>query len=467
MGEGVESGRMSDARHPLDAGQARALAMEGAGPVLVRGGPSSGRTALALARVEKSVLQSSFVPERTLVLCAGPLSAACFRRRLVDAVGDVTASVVVSDFAGLCRSLLAAADIPARPVPDMFREGFLLDAIEVVRRRGARAALERSPTFIADEIAQVVKGRALGDRRTYLDVERGGRFRPLDVRDRETLHDVYLEYQKRLDAAGYVDAEDLPIRGMKALDGGAQPGYDLVVIDDGQFLSRASLLLGRALAQPGDRVMLLLDESSRPHPLGFPMREAGLEVAGRSLELVGAKRVDPALTAFVDAMHRAEEDGAPAPIADVDVIERVAVPEFLEQFSAASRIVKQWMAAGMKAASIAVVTRHTRDLAAAAAALRAQGIPATGAEDPERFAVREGVALLDVDDIRGLRFDGVVVVGVNDGTWPDVRSVDVADRFADRRRLRVAASRADVRLAIVHEAGRLSPFIPPLKPPAA
>jgi len=74
--------------------------------------------------------------------------------------------------------------------------------------------------------------------------------------------------------------------------------------------------------------------------------------------------------------------------------------------------------------------------------------------------------LLDVDDIRGLRFDGVVVVGVNDGTWPDVRSVDVADRFADRRRLRVAASRADVRLAIVHEAGRLSPFVPPLKPSA-
>jgi hypothetical protein len=311
-----------------------------------------------------------------------------------------------------------------------------------------------------------VKGRALGDRRTYLDVERGGRFRPLDVRDRETLHDVYTEYQKRLDAAGYVDAEDLPMRGMKALDGGAQPGYDLVVIDDGQFLSRASLLLGRALAQPGDRVMLLLDESSRLHPLGFPMREAGLEVAGRSLELLGTKRVDPALAAFVDATAQGRGRGG----ADVGfrrrshrARRRARVPRAVLGGRAPRQTVD---GVGHEAGSDRGRHAPRARSRGGGCDLRAQGIPAIGAEDPARFAVREAVAILDADDVRGLRFEAVVLVGVNDGTWPDARSIDVADRFADRRRLRVVASRADARLALVHETGRLSPFVPPLKPQA-
>ena len=454
---------MFEGSRSLDAMQTRALAMEGAGPVLVRGTPSVGRTTLALARIEKAVHQSSFVPERSLLVVATPLAAAVMRRRLVDVLGDVTADVTVTDLPTLCRNLLAAADISARQVPEMFRDGFLKDAIAVVRRRGARPALDRSPTFIADEIAQVIKGRALGDRMAYLSVERGGRFRPLDVRDRETLHDVYLEYQKRLDVAGYVDDEDLPIRSMRALDAGVHPRYDLVIIDDGQGLSRASLLLCRALADPIDRVFLLLDESQRLHPLGFPMREAGFEVAGRSLELVGTKQMDPALTAFLDAMAAAEESGVPESVTECSAIARLAAPDFLEQFGVCARAVKKFISDGIPSSEIVVITRHSRDLAAVSAALRASGVMTISADDVARFATREAVAILDVDSVRGLRFEAAVLVDVNEGTYPDLASSDVADRFADRRRLRVAASRATSRLVLVHEAGRLSSFVPPVK----
>jgi superfamily I DNA/RNA helicase len=355
----------------------------------------------------------------------------------------------VTSFASLCRDLIAKSGRAIEPAPDDVRSGFLADAIAVVRKRAPRAVLGRSPVFFSEEIAEVIKGRALGRREEYLALEREGRWRGLEQTVRQTVWEVFEEYQTRLDSAGLHDPDDLALLALASPPAASEAGFDEVIVDDAHGLSRAALLLLGKLATPTDRMFVLIDDEQRYHRQGFSLKEAGID-ARKSVELTGGYRPAAPIRAFADSILHgetlSEAERAAAP--DPDHVAFVEPPAYAAQFSAAAERVRTEVEAGIATASIAILVVAKRDLIVARRALAKLGEAASA------------VSVLTIDDARGLEFDSVVIVGVNEGSLPvDEPGHDLTGKFRDRRRLYVAATRAKRRLAIVSQAGLRSSFL--------
>ena len=116
--------------------------------------------------------------------------------------GAAAREIIVTSFADLCRGLLAKSGGRLEQAPEDVRAGFLADAIAVLKRRAPRAVLGRSPVFFSEEISEVIKGRALGKKDEYLALARDGRWRGLEQSVRQTVWEVFEEYEARLSAAG-------------------------------------------------------------------------------------------------------------------------------------------------------------------------------------------------------------------------------------------------------------------------
>jgi superfamily I DNA/RNA helicase len=350
-----------------------------------------------------------------------------------------------------CRSLVSASGRRLEPAPEDVRAGFLADALAMLRRRRPRGVLARSPVFFTEEISEVIKGRALGLRDEYLALDREGRWRGLEQPVRQTVWEVYEEYQARLEAAGLHDPDDLPLLAL-ATGVPMESRFDDVIVDDAHGLSRAALLLLGELAATRDRLFVLADEDQRYHRQGFSMKDAGIDVR-RSVELTGAYRPAGAIRAFADGILRGETDREPARdraagCADVAIAE---APSFAAQFALAADRVEAEIARGVPADEIAVLCATARDLLVARRAIEARAARVAG----------PGPGVLTIDAARGLEFASVVVCGVNEGTLPaDEPGHDLTGPLRDRRRLYVAATRARERLAFVCTAGLRSSFLP-------
>jgi superfamily I DNA/RNA helicase len=435
-----------------DPSQHHALAREGAGPVLVRGRAGSGRTAVAIGHALHLVRQQTLTERRILFVTPFPLAARAAAEALADRAGPAAREISVKAIPDLCRELAARSGARLEQAPDEVRTAFLADAIAVLKRRTPRGILGRSPTFFSEEISEVIKGRALGRRDEYLSLEREGRWRGLEQAVRQIVWEVYEEYQSRLEGAGLHDADDLPLL---ALEHGAKDddGFDEVIVDDAHGVSRAAMLLLGKLANPSDRMFVLVDEDQRYHRQGFSMKEAGID-ARRSVELTGSYRPPPSIRAFAEAILQGEvlsdEERAAVPASDdVAILEAVT---YRAQFELAAERLREHLASGDDPARTALLAPAARDLLVARRALGASSI------DPADAA---RLAVLTIDDARGLEFDRVVLAGVNEGSLPvDEAGHELTGKFRDRRRLYVAATRARRQLTIVTQAGLRSSFLP-------
>jgi superfamily I DNA/RNA helicase len=438
-----------------DASQLRALAREGTGPVLVRGKAGSGRTAVAIGHALHLVRQQTITGHRILFVTPFKPAAEAAAVEIAKHAGDAASQIAVVSFADLCRGLLEKSGARLTPAPDEVRAGFLADAIAVLKRRAPRAVLGRSPVFFSEEISEVIKGRALGRREEYLELEREGRWRGLEQTVRQTVWEVYEEYETRLAGAGLHDPDDLALRALKleattASDG----GFDEVIVDDAHGLSRAALLFLGRLATPSDRMFVLIDEDQRYHRQGFSLKDAGVEPR-RSVELTGAWRPGPEIRAFAETilngetLSDAERAAAPAsgPIAIVEA------GSYAAQFEIMARRVQDELERN-PADPVAVLTATARDALVARRAFAAAD--SNLAQDLAR------VRFLTMDEARGLEFSSVILVGVNEGVLPvDEAGHDLTGKFRDRRRLYVAATRARNRLTILCQSGLRSSFLPP------
>jgi superfamily I DNA/RNA helicase len=440
-----------------DASQRHALAREGSGPVLVRGRVGSGRTAVAIGHALHLLEQPTLTGRRILLVTPFERAAKSAAAEIAARGGAAAGDVVATSFASLCRDLIAKSGRAIEPAPDDVRSGFLADAIAVLRRRTPRAVLGRSPVFFSEEIAEVIKGRALGRRDEYLALEREGRWRGLEQTVRQTVWEVFEEYQARLDSAGLHDEDDLALLALAAPPEASEAGFDEVIVDDAHGLSRAALLLLGKLATPTDRMFVLIDDEQRYHRQGFSLKEAGID-ARKSVELTGAYRPGAPIRAFADSILHGEtlSDAERAAAPDPDHVTFVEAPAYAAQFAAAAERVRNEIEAGIAPASIAVLVAVKRDLIVARRALGLANLEAAAS----------AVSVLTIDDARGLEFDSVVLAGVNEGSLPvDEPGHDLTGKFRDRRRLYVAATRARRRLAIVFQAGLRSSFLGPERTP--
>jgi UvrD-like helicase family protein len=144
--------------------------------------------------------------------------------------------------------------------------------------------------YAQEEIIAVIKGRGLRSTDEYLDIERTGRRMPLSRPLRVAMWDVYEGYQAQLAVRRVVDFSD---RISKALEISASlpPRYRAAVIDEAQDISLIGLQFVRAMVNGSagvdrpDGLVIVGDGAQRIYPGGYTLRQAGIEVRGRTTVL--------------------------------------------------------------------------------------------------------------------------------------------------------------------------------------
>ena len=149
-----------------------------------------------------------------------------------------------------------------------------------------------SKNYLRDEIQRVIKGRALDSVDEYLSVARVGRRVPMRSRQREQLWDLMNAWDTEMQHLGVMDFCDVITRALEFVRTLHAPRYSAVIVDEAQDLTLAGLQMLRGLVNAPDfdhdrpdGLLIIGDGAQRIYPGGFTLRQAGVEVRGRTTVL--------------------------------------------------------------------------------------------------------------------------------------------------------------------------------------
>ncbi len=462
------------------------------GPVVVRGGAGTGKTALAISRVKYLAERPEMGYRQALYLC--------FSSTLKKAVAELVSwhyggtypkqELVVQTFHGFCTWYLgqratnaspgarwdavdARSEYPAELVASTLAG---LDPTARDRIVAAIGEVEGSPAdFIASEIVNVVWPSGVQTREEYLELERTGMKARLRRAGREAVWEVF-EALRATRAERKWTFPELVEEALAAIE--ADPAfipYRGVVVDEAQDCGRSMVRLARRLAAGDERrLFFLVDPNQGIFPNGFQWAAREIQPRGRQIRplrktyrnTVEIQEAAAALLAESDPQYAAEPSQrhgpqpelvfASSPEGVVDaLVERVRA-----DLEAPAGVERPWQPAHI---GILAPTR-SRGLAIRDA-LVAAGVPARflGEERAERYLRISSpeVKVMTLHAAKGLDFPLVYLahLGEKDLSWLDADT--------QRALLYVGMTRAAYRLTIIVAATDTAPILRELDVDAA
>jgi hypothetical protein len=452
--------------HFLHPSQQDLVTARFSGPAKVSGSAGTGKTVVAmhrarhLAREGKRVLLTSYVT----TLCTN------LKRQLHHlCTPDELAKIHVSTVHDQIRAVLR------KRLPDLqwADDGAVRQALA---RAVRESAVGFDHDFLAAEWAHVIQPQGIVTWDQYREASRTGRGRPLLVRDRKQIWQVFVRLRELLAAARKGDRAALSARAIDLLTSGQVASeFDAVLVDELQDLQAGELRFLKALCRtPGD-LMLVGDAGQRIYGAGFSLGSLGIEVRGRAYILKVNYRTTEQIREHADRVL-----GDPTDDMDGDTETRRNTRSLVQgpaptlqahrsgkaEVDAAAALVRQLLADKFPAPSIAVFARTNHQLDAMATALRALDIPTHLLRDDEDLENTTGVRLGTMHRAKGLEYRAVIVLGCSDKNLPHANTLkdieDPNDREhtiqAERQLLYVAMTRARERLHLSWS-GAPSPFL--------
>ena len=462
-------------RHPfalwriyLHPTQRRIVHATYSGPARVTGGPGTGKTVVALHRAHELALRGE-----------GPVLVTTFTSTLSDSL-EAGLKLLATSAEVLGRIHVRHVDQLSYQIfaERHGRPAILRDSEEkaIWRRIIRHLGLPFTETFLAEEWRHVILAQQVGSAADYLAAKRAGRGRRLGARQKAQLWQAVWEFQEELKRRRLWTYETVCVEATRLLAERADKPYRHIVVDEAQDLHPVQWrLLRAAVAEGPDDLFIAGDSHQRIYHSRVSLRDVGVHVAGRSARLTINYRTTAEILAWslgmlegepVDDMdggldtvagYRSEVHGPPPRLAGFAVQK--------DELDALCRKVREWLDAGVAPEEIGVAARSNMLADAAAAALKAAGIPAGSlarSSDADRV-VRAGT----MHRMKGLEFRCVAVVGVGEHQVPAPNAVTPAeedelthtqDLQRERCLLFVACTRAREELYVSWH-GRPSPFI--------
>ena len=267
----------------LDPEQQRFVdwARDGSGPTLVKGGPGTGKSIIALYRVRSLIaaLRARGVAQpRILVTSYTNTLVEASRQLLAELLGTDRDLVTVTTVDKLIWNLLAAAGaLPRKLLSDAGQaRGPIVQARERLQRgvpedrQAAEALATLSLDFLLDEIDQVIVAREHHDLDRYLAENRAGRGVRLTATQRRAVWRLYEEREAITRNTGAMTFSQQRRRALELVrERDAPPPFDGVVIDEAQDLEPTAIRLLVALCRSSDRLFLTADPNQAIYGSGF------------------------------------------------------------------------------------------------------------------------------------------------------------------------------------------------------
>ena len=466
-------------------------AVNAKGPTLLKGGPGTGKSTVALYRVREflDALRDSGVESPRILFTTYTRALTRFSEQLlVQLLGEDAARVDVSTADAVAMAIVGRQDPEStvemangpevRAMLDRAVESavFTGNALLQAAQRRTIETLDRG--YLQEEILGVIEGRQLVSLDDYLGAPRPGRRVPLGKTQREAVWRVREAFRAEQEAAGKHTWESLRAQAADLVAAGeSDRTYDAVIVDEVQDLEPSAIRMLVGLCREPNRLFLTADANQSIYGGGFRWADVHewLRFAGRT----GILRANHRSTREIgEAAHDYLRDGAidetdarayvnTGPLPVVRAVESIVDEAKLlaRFFRTASRELR------LSTGACAVLCPFRKAAERIAAALTEQGLEATAMTGGDLDLERKGVKLLTLKSAKGLEFPIVAVAGFLDGAYPHYRpSLDEAAREEirgrERRTLYVAMTRAMRALLVVVPALTDNPLLSGFGPDA-
>lgn len=413
------------------------------GPARVRGSAGTGKTVVALHRA--AALVARFRAEAaargehpqpvlftTFIRSLPPVFERLYQRLPAARPDDEIEFVHVDRLAHrICREAGDPPTIDPRRVDSAFAAAY--KAVVAPGSPLATAGVTRD--YLREEITQVIKGRGLRELDAYLAVERTGRRTRFTEPLRRQVWELRQGWDRRLAAEDILDFPDVVLRARDHARRRPGPTYRAAIVDEAQDLTLVGLQLVRALvngpsgADRPDGLLIVGDGAQKIYAGGFTLRQAGVEVRGRTtvlrvnyrntrqildaaMAVAGGEKVEDLGDAY--ARGDAEADAVRTGIRPVLV--RCAGLDDEVRFIA-ERIRELVESGAIGYGDIAVAAATNSQVKAVSDLLGAAGVPTLGLEDYDGRPV-DKVKVGTHFRIKGLEFKVVFLPRLGEGEFP-------------------------------------------------
>lgn len=276
-----------------DQRRVAAASLHGAGPVLVRGGPGTGKSLVAMYRARflaQELTRPNAPPPRILFTTYTTALVSVSRQLLDRLLGSLSECVEVETVDRLAYQI---AGRPANLIKGTDQQKALREALaeaeytgdDAARHAQAQAVEQLGLDCLLEEINDIIESYQIANQGEYLTVVRPVGAVALTKLQRSAVWQVYRAYTRQLAAAHVLTFEQLRRQAVDLVQGGRWPKrYDAVIIDEAQDLSPAAVrLLVELCATPG-RLFLTADAEQTIYRRAFRWSEVHelLQFRGRT-----------------------------------------------------------------------------------------------------------------------------------------------------------------------------------------
>ncbi len=286
--------------------QRSAIGRHYSGPARVRGSAGTGKTVVGLHRAVWLAKRNRYLREQrkdqliaadgairpvlftTFIKTLPPVFEALYLRVPGALAGEVEFVNVDRLARKVCKEAGEHPSLDIRAVDAAFKTAYM----RTVPPDSPLARSGFTERYVRDEISVVIKGRAIDSLDEYLQIARTGRKAPMGRRLRTQVWELRESWDREMASQGVVDFPDIILRALHHARRLEEPHYSAVIVDEAQDITMAGLLFLRALVNAPhpdeDRpngLLILGDGAQRIYPGGYTLRQAGIEVRGRTTVL--------------------------------------------------------------------------------------------------------------------------------------------------------------------------------------
>jgi mRNA-degrading endonuclease RelE of RelBE toxin-antitoxin system len=267
-------------------------AINASGPTLLKGGPGTGKSTVALYRVRTllETLQAQGVEKPKILFTTYTNALVAFSQQLLTSLlgkamkyvevktADAIVAGIISQNTG--KPKIASSNLLRKTMNQALNNA--IDSLEgnLLQRQAQEQTLKRlSIDYLIDEIATVIEGREITTLDAYQATPRNGRTIALNKTQRQAIWHLREQFYQLLEKQKLETWQQLRTRALKILQEMDNPPiYDAVVIDEAQDLDPNTLRILTRLCRHPNRLFITADANQSIYGSGFRWTDVSQEL---------------------------------------------------------------------------------------------------------------------------------------------------------------------------------------------